>query len=118
MVTYASRKKEASAVSGGIVGQADFDAVTRKFMAVSGSDDTVTLKPGIGDLTADILVGATHNHTILGRIVFVLVLNNKAFTGIVVGFALTTPAELDLEPLEVGLALDDFHERLQKDFNV
>ena len=44
-------------------------------------------------------------------------LDDKTFAGIVVGLSLTAPAELDLEPLEVSLVLDDFNERLQNEKN-
>jgi hypothetical protein len=41
-------------------------------------------------------------------------LNDKALAGEVVGLALSAPAELDLEPLEVGLVLHDLDERLKR----
>ena len=40
-------------------------------------------------------------------------LDDKTFAGIVVGLALAAPPELDLEPLEVSLVLDNFDEDLQ-----
>ena len=82
-------------------------------MAVGGSNDAVTLKPGVGDLAADVLVGDADNHAVLGRVVLVLGLNDQPLAGKVVGLALSAPAELDLEPLEVRLALDDLDERLK-----
>jgi len=86
-------------------------------VAVGGSNDAVALKPGVGNLATDVLVGDADNHAVLGRIVLVLSLNNKTLASIVVSFALPAPAELDLEPLEVGLVLDDFDERLKSDVN-
>ncbi len=82
-------------------------------MAVGGSDDPVALDAGIGNLTADVLVGGADDHAVLGRIILVLVLDDKTLAGIVVGLALTAPAELDLEPLEVSLGLDCFDKYLQ-----
>lgn len=64
-------------------------------------------------LATDILVGETDNHTVLRSVVLVLVLNDKAATSEVVSPSLTTPAELDLETLEVGLVLDNFDKTLQ-----
>lgn len=84
-------------------------------MAVGGSNNTVSLETSVCDLAADILVRRANNHTILGGIVFILILDDKAFAGIVVGLALTTPAELDLEPLEVSLTLYDLHEDLKSE---
>lgn len=61
----------------------------------------------------DVLVGQTYNQTIFGCIVFVLVLEDQTFAGIVIGFTLTTPAEFDLVALEVLLVLDYFDETLK-----
>ena len=80
-------------------------------MAVGGADDNISLKPGVSDLAADVGVGGTDDHPVLGGIVFILVLDNKTFAGEVVGLSLAPPAELDLEPLEVGLVLYDLDER-------
>jgi len=65
------------------------------------------------NLAADVLVGEADNHAILWRVVLVLVLYNKATTSIVVGLSFTTPAELDLEPLEVCLILYHFNKTLK-----
>lgn len=83
-------------------------------MTVGGSQDTVSLQPGVGNLATDVLVGASDNHAVLGRVVFVLGLNDETLASIVVGLTLTTPAELDLEPLEVRLAFNELDERLEK----
>ena len=113
LITYTSGEEKTSAVSSGIVGQADLNAVLGQLMAVGGSNDAVTLKPGVGDLAADVLVGDADDHAVLGRVVLVLGLNDQPLAGKVVGLALSAPAELDLEPLEVRLALDDLDERLK-----
>ena len=81
-------------------------------MAVGSRNDAVAFDPGVGDLTADVLVGDADDHAVLGRVVLVLGLNDQLLAGIVVSLALPAPAELDLEPLEVGLVLDNFDERL------
>ena len=113
-MTYPSCQEETGAISGSIVGQTNFDAIVGQFVAVSSSHNPITLKTGIGNLTSDVFVGTSHNHTILGRIVLVLVLNNEAFAGIVVSFALTSPPEFHLVTLEISLALDNFDKRLQR----
>jgi len=43
-------------------------------------------------------------------------LNNQTLSSIVVSFALSTPAKLDLEPLEVGLVLHHFNKRLKRKY--
>ena len=87
-------------------------------MTVGCSKDSISFKSGIGDLTGDVLVGHTHNHTILGGIVFVLVLNNKTLSGVVIGLTLTTPLELNLESLEISFALDYLDECLKHEKSV
>merc|ERR1719500_2434683 len=94
-----------------ITGKPTIDSIFGKLATVCSSNNSISFKSGIGDLTGDIFVGHTHNHTIFGCIVFVLVLNYKTFTGEVISLALTTPPELDLESLEVSFALDNFDER-------
>ena len=111
--TYPSGQKKSSTIGSGVVGQTNLDTITREFMTVCGGDNPVSFKPGVCNLTGDVLVRHTHNHAILGGIIFILVLNDETFSGIVISFALTTPPELDLESLEVSFALDYLDERLQ-----
>ena len=66
------------------------------------------------NLATDVFVRKSNNHTVLRRVVLVLVLYNKTTTSIVVGLSLTTPAELDLKPLEVSLVLDNFNKSLKE----
>ena len=80
-------------------------------MAVSSTDNNISFKPSVGDLTADISVRGTDDHPVLGCIVFILVLNYKALSGKEVGLSLAPPAELNLEPLEVCLVLNNFDKR-------
>ena len=82
-------------------------------MTVSGSNDTITFKSSISNLTADVGVGLSDNHTIFGGIILILILNDKSFPCIVIGFSFATPAKLNLEPLEVGLALYHLDKRLK-----
>lgn len=82
-------------------------------MGVCSAYNTITFNAREGDLYGDVLVGQTYNQTIFGCIVFVLVLEDQTFAGIVIGFTLTTPAEFDLVALEVLLVLDYFDETLK-----
>ena len=63
-------------------------------------------------LTTDVFIGETNNHAVLRGVVLVLVLNYKTTSGIVICLSLTTPAELDLKPLEVSFVLYHFNKTL------
>lgn len=106
-----SCQKKTSAVGSGIVGQTNFNSIAGELVTVGGSNNPVSFKPGIGNLTTDILVGGSHDHAVLGGIVLVLVLDDQALPGKVVSFTLAPPPELNLETLEVSLALDNLDER-------
>jgi hypothetical protein len=87
-------------------------------MAVGSSDDAITLEPGVKNLAANVLVGNSNDHAILGGVVLVLGLYNQPLTGVVIGLAFPAPAELNLEPLEVGLVLDNLDKRLKANFKI
>lgn len=89
-----------------------FNAVFRQFVGVCGANDAVAFNSRIGNLSGYIAVRQTNNQTILWRIVLVLVLEDQAFSRIVIGLSLTTPLELDLVTLEVLFVLNNFHESL------
>ena len=110
--TYPAGQEKTSAVGGSIVGKADLESITREFMTVGSSQNTISFETSISDLTTDILVGSTDNHAVLGGIILILVLNDKALAGIVIGLAFTAPPELNLEALEVSLILHYLNERL------
>lgn len=106
----AAGDQQTGAVGGGIVGQTGLDSELGQLVGVGGAHDLVALDAGVGDLAGDVLVAQTHNQTVLGRVVLVLVLERQAPAGIVVSASLTTPLELDLVPLEVLLVLHDLDE--------
>merc|ERR1719270_3007683 len=106
-----SCQEKTSTVGCSIVGQTNFDSIVGQFMAVSSSHNSISLEASISDLTSDVFVGTSHNHTILGCIVLVLVLDDKALTGIIVGFAFTSPPKLHLVTLEISFTFDHFDKR-------
>merc|ERR1712066_281064 len=69
---YPPCQKKTCAIGCGIVGEANLDSILGKLVTVCSSNNSISFKSGIGDLTGDIFVGHTHNHTIFGCIVFVL----------------------------------------------
>lgn len=86
-------------------------------MRVGRADNTIALNASVSDLSGDVLVGQTHNQTVLGRVVLILVLESQTLSGIVISFALTAPAEFNLVALEVLLVLDYLDETLLKTKN-
>ena len=58
-------------------------------------------------------VGGPDNHAVLRGVVLVLVLDDKTLAGVVVGLALSAPAELNLEALVVRLVLHQFDKSLE-----
>lgn len=57
-------------------------------MGIGSADNLVALNLGVGNLTNDVLVGESDNHTVLGSVVLILVLNDKSSSGIVISSAL------------------------------
>lgn len=134
LVQQTTGNKQTSAVSCSVVGQTNLliimfirlinnfisyifictylDAIVGQLVRVGRADNTVTLDTSVSDLGGDVLVGQTHNQTVLGGVVLVLVLESQTLPGIVIGFALTTPAEFNLVALEVLLVLDYLDETL------
>ena len=62
----------------------------------------------------DVSVGETNDDTVLGGVVFVLVLNDKTLAGIVVCLPFPPTLEFHLVAFEVRPVLHDLHERLGK----
>jgi hypothetical protein len=81
-------QKETSGIGSSPVGQTTLDTESRELMSVSSSKNEITLEFGINDLTDDVLVGETDDHSVLGGVVFVLGLNDKSLSSIVVGLTL------------------------------
>lgn len=78
-------------------------------MAIGSTDDHVAFNPGIGNLADDVSVSDTHNHPVFWGVVLVFVLDDQSLAGIVVSFALSPSAELNLVPLEISLVLHNFY---------
>merc|ERR1719215_1956889 len=92
-------QQQTSAVGSRVVGQTDSDTVAGELVGVGRSNDTITRELRIDQLVDDILVGDTNNHTVLGGGILVLILGHEPLTSIVVSFALSPSAVLDLVPL-------------------
>ena len=58
-------------------------------MGVGSADHDVSLQSSVSDLTADVSVGGTDDHPVLGGVVLVLVLDDQTLAGEVVSPALS-----------------------------
>jgi hypothetical protein len=82
----------------------------QQLIAVCGADHDVPLQPGVGDLAADVGIGGAHDHPVRGCCPCSCP-GRKTLPSKEAGLSLALPAKIDLEPLEVGLALHDLDER-------
>jgi len=79
-------------------------------MRVSSADNAISFDASVSDLTSDVAVAQTDDETILRRIVFVLILEDKTLASLVISSSFAAPLEFDLVPLEVLLVFNDFDE--------
>ena len=105
-------KEETGSIGSSPRVEAELEAIAGKLVAVSSADNAVTVDVGSNDSNNNITVGETNNETVLGSSVLVLVLPDETLTSVVVGLSLATTAELNLEALEVSLALNNLDETL------
>ena len=102
--------KETSGIGGGVVGQTAGDAVFLEFSGLGLGNNLVTFQSGEDDLADNLLGGDTGHKSILGSVVFILILHGEALTGIVVSLAFSSSSELGLEAFEIGIVLVNFDE--------
>lgn len=130
-------KEQTSGVGGSPVGQTVGDAIALELVGVGAGEDLVTGDLRVDDLSDDVAVGEADNQAVLGGVVLVLGLGDKALTGVVVGLTLSSAAVLglvaaanllaswistgwilDRDLPEVRAALDSLVVRLQEDSRV
>ncbi len=85
-----------------------------QFLRVRLAQDSITLDFRSYDLSKNIFVGESSNKSVLGSAVLVLILSYQLVSLAIVGFTLSSPSELNLIPLEVGLVLYNFNECLDR----
>lgn len=71
------------------VGQTVLDAVFRKLMSISRSQDDISLNLGICNLSDNVLVGEADDEAVLGRVVLVLGLCDETLSCVEVGLSLS-----------------------------
>lgn len=113
LLEKAAGAQETSAVGGSVVLEADSEAVLLELLGVSSADNLVTDDLSLDHLHCNILVREANDKTVLGGLVLVLVLGDELVPLAVIGVSRSSSCKLDLVPLEVGLVLDNFDERLK-----
>ena len=111
LLEEAARDEEAGGVGGGVVLEADVEAVAGQLLGVGLAQDAVAVDEGVGDLADHLRVGEADDQTVLGALVLVLGLGDEALALPVVRAALAAAAELHLVPAEVALRLLELDER-------
>ena len=62
--TYSSGQQQSSAITGSVVGEANLDTISGKFVSICACNHDVTLNTSISYLSNDIGVGDSHNHSV------------------------------------------------------
>lgn len=107
---HTSGNQQTDSVSSGPVGETVLDSVTGQLVGVSGSHDNISSDLGVDNLGNDVLVGESHNQSVLGGVVLGLVLGDQTLTSVVVGLTLTTTSVRGLESRVVSGSLLDSKE--------
>jgi len=106
-------EQQTGGIGGGVVGQTYLDSVAWQLVRVGVADAHVTLNAGVCDLACHVLVGEANDESVFWSVVLVLVLDDQALAGIVVGLCLSTSLVLDLKSLKVSLVFNKFNKRLK-----
>lgn len=89
-------------VAGGIVGKTNLDSVPGELMRVCSTKAVVARDLWLYKLADDVLICDTHDKAVLGRIVFVLILDRHTTPGLVVRLPLAPSAVLYLRRKELS----------------
>lgn len=71
------------------------------------SEDSISLDGGVDDLSDDSGGGDSDDESVLGGVVFVLILLDQSLSGVVVSLSLTSSEEFGLVSHEVSFVLDE-----------
>jgi hypothetical protein len=105
-----SGNEETSGIGGSIVVETSGNSESSEFVGVSLGEDLITLDGGVDDLSDDSGGGDSHDESVLGGVVFVLILLNQSLSGEVVSLSLTSSEEFGLVSHEVSFVLDELDE--------
>lgn len=110
LLQQSSGEKKTGGIGRGIVGESGGETKSPEFLRIGGTEDSVSLDGRGNNLGNDSGAGDSGNQSVLGSVVFVLILENESLSSVVVSLSLSSPLEFSLIPHEVGLVLDNFHE--------
>lgn len=105
LLEQSSSQQETSGVGSSVGGQTSVDTESLEFVRVSSAEDLVALEGGVDDLSDDSGVGGSGNQSVLGGVVFILILDDQSLSGIVISDSLSSSSVLGLESLEVSVGL-------------
>jgi hypothetical protein len=110
LLEESSGQEETSGVGSSVRSQTGGQTPLSELERVSSAEDLVTLDGGVDDLSDDSSVGGTSDQSVLGGIVFILILDDKSLSGIIVSFSLSSSFEFGLISHEISFVLNDFNE--------
>jgi hypothetical protein len=71
-----------------VVGKTKLDTILGELVRVGGGKNNITSDLGVDDLGNNVGVGETDDESVLGRVVLVLILDDKALAGIEISLTL------------------------------
>lgn len=110
LLEESSGNEEASGICGSIVVETSGNSESSELVGVSLGEDLITLDGGVDDLSDDSRGGDPDDESVLGGVVFVLILLDQSLPGEVVSLSLTSSEEFGLVSHEVSFVLDELDE--------
>lgn len=110
LLEESSGDEETGSISSGIVVETGGDIESSEFVGVSLGEDLISLDGGVDHLSDDSGGGDSDNKSVLGGVVFVLILLNESLSCEVVSLSLTSSEEFGLISHEVSFVLDELDE--------
>jgi hypothetical protein len=83
---FSSRRERERTSS--VVGKTKLDTILGELVRVGGGKNNITSDLGVDDLGNNVGVGETDDESVLGRVVLVLILDDKALAGIEISLTL------------------------------
>ena len=88
LLEESSSQEETSGVGSSVGSETSGETELSEFEGVSSAENLVALDGGVDDLSDDSLVGSSGNESVLGGIVFILILDDQSLSGVVVSESL------------------------------
>ena len=88
LLEESSSQEETSGVGSSVGSETSGETELSEFEGVSSAEDLVALDGGVDDLSDDSLVGSSGDESVLGGVVFILILDDQSLSGVVVSESL------------------------------